>query len=651
MQLNNTSHFGPVDVSKSPFTALYPFRYDQTHITGGFWGEKRHVNRLVSLRHGYEMMEKAGNFHNLGLAAGVAAGSYRGRNFLDSDVYKWLEAVAWELGSQTDPALIVMVDYAITLIEQAQSPDGYLNSYYQVVEPEQHWRDLDHGHELYCAGHLFQAAVAFHRALNDSRLLAVACRFADHICSTFGPQGIEGTCGHPEIEMALVELYRTTETERYLEMAQFFVEQRGKNRLRGLGPYGPEYHQDHAAVKDVHEASGHTVRQLYLAAGVTDLVLESGDSDYQAAMQRLWQDITQTKLYITGGTGARFDGEAFGDPYELPSDQCYCEACSAIALFMWNWRMLLSSGDSRFADQMELALYNSVLSSPALDGKHFFYINPLMLRDAKYLRLSCNPPPESGFIPHQRPEWHSVACCPPNIMRLFASLSHYLATSSAGGIQIHHYAPLHLVHDTTHLKIETQYPWHEQIKATILNSAPASWKLALRIPAWCPGFRLEINGEVMQPDIERGYAAIERQWQAGDKICLDLEIEPTVIASNPRIDATRSSLAIQRGPLIYCLEAVDQQFPGRMMDIEIDPSQPLQETWREELLGGIMLVQAAGELVEPGSWQGKLYQPLDQVQANSRQEITLTAIPYFLWGNRGIGPMRVWIPYHPGKHL
>ena len=334
-----------------------------------------------------------------------------------------------------------MADQAIALIAAAQRPDGYINSYVQTRESPEPWIDLDNGHELYCAGHLFQAAVAFQRALGDHRLLNIACRFADHICSVFGPDKRQGACGHPEVEMALVELYRVTGEPRYLDLAKFFIDQRGQNIMKGHRSYGPEYHQDHVPVRQVVEAAGHAVRQLYLASGVTDLFLETGEQALLDAMLRLSKDIIETKLYITGGLGSRFDGEAFGDPYELPADQCYCETCAAIASLMWNWRMLLASGEGRYADQMERALYNNILASPALDGQHYFYINPLMLRDAKYLRLSTDLPPSEVFIPNQRPEWHDCACCPPNVMRLFSSLAHYLATHDAKGIQIHHFAP------------------------------------------------------------------------------------------------------------------------------------------------------------------------------------------------------------------
>ena len=297
------------------------------------------------------------------------------------------------------------------------------------------------------------------------------------------------------------------------------------------------------------------------------------------AMLRLSKDITETKLYITGGLGARFDGEAFGDPYELPADQCYCETCAAIASLMWNWRMLLASGEGRYADQMERALYNNILASPALDGRHYFYINPLMLREARYLRLSTDLPSNEVYIPDQRPEWHDCACCPPNVMRLFSSFPHYLATHDAKGIQIHHFAPADIECDLPagqqiKLNMMTEYPWQGQIRLRIVESGNSPWGLSIRIPEWSHDPILSINGKVIRElRHEKGYLVLERIWQAEDIIELELNMEAMFVASNPRIDATRGCLAIQRGPIIYCLEDRDQEIKGRLLDVEIDKDQ------------------------------------------------------------------------------
>lgn len=541
-----------------------------------------------------------------------------------------------------------MADKAIHLIVAAQQADGYLNTYYQVAKPGERWTNLDHGHELYCAGHLLQAGVAFFRATGERRLLDVACRFADHICSVFGPAGRAGAPGHPEIEMALVELYRVTGEICYLETAQFFIDQRGQKKMVGYASYGPEYQQDHVPVRDATEAAGHAVRQLYLTSGVTDIFLETGEQALWEALLRLWRDITTSKLFITGGVGSRYDGEAFGDIYELPSDQCYCETCACIANVQWNWRMLLATGESKYADLIERSLYNGILCSPALDGAHYFYVNPLLVRGGKYTRLSSNPP--EGEVFAGRPAWHNVACCPPNVMRLLSSLEHYFASSSASGLQLHQYAPMQLSlqmpgGERLALSVETEYPWHGRVRLTIGETGSAAWQLSLRYPEWCRSAVLAINGDkVDQPIIEKGYIVLERTWQAGDTIELDLAVQPVLVEANPRVDAIRGCAAIQRGPLVYCLESYDQDATDSLLDVEIDPGAPLVSRWHGDLLNGVMVVEAQGYVLDVREWQDRLYKLTADQAHLLRHPARLMAIPYYAWGNRGIGSMRVWIP-------
>ena len=641
---------GPVNTSQSRFARWKTMKLKNVALLEGFWTKKQTVIRKTSLYFGFKMLVKAGNFDNLRLAAGSIAGTYRGYVFQDSDIYKWLEAVAWELGKKPDQELSTMADQAIALITAAQRPNGYINSYVQTRESPEPWLDLENGHELYCAGHLFQAAVAFQRALGDLRLLNIACRFADHIYSVFGPDKRHGTCGHPGVEMALVELYRSSGELRYLELAGFFVDQRGQKRMKGYRSYGPEYYQDHVPFRQMQEAAGHSVRLLYLAAGAADLYLETGEQALMDALLRLSKDITETKLYITGGLGSRFDGEAFGDPYELPTDQCYCETCAAIAGFMWNWRMLLASGEGGFADQMERALYNNILASPDLDGCHYFYINPLMLREAKDLRLSTENSPGEVPVPEKRPEWHDCACCPPNVMRLFSSFAYYLTTHDGKGIQIHHYASADISCELTSeqrvkLNLMTGYPWEGLIRLKVMESGEAPWVLSLRMPEWSKNPTLSINGKkVKKPSLEKGYLILERKWQVEDSIELELGMEPMLVASNPRIEATRGCLAIQRGPIVYCLEDIDQELKGRLLDVEIEKNKPLATRWEDDFLGGIMVVEAGGQFIDREEWHGSLYRPATFPVQEAAHPARLIAIPYYAWGNRKIGGMRVWIP-------
>jgi len=639
---------GPVDNSRSPYAILRTLPFGSVRITGGFWAVRQETNRKESLRHGYEMLEKAGNFHNLRLAAGRATGLYRGMHFADENVYKWLEAIAWELGNAPDDELQQLADEVIDLVSSAQQPDGYLNSYYQVVEPHRKWTDLDFGHELYCAGHLFQAAIAFKRALGDHRLLRTSQRLVDHIASIFGPGKREGACGHPEVEMALVELYRATRNETCLKLAQFFIDQRGKRRMRGLGANGPEYHQDHVPVREAQEVAGHAVRQMYLLAGATDLYLETGERALLEAIQRLWHDMTTTKMYITGGIGSRYDGEAFGEAYELPPDQCYCETCASIGSLMWNWRLLLLSGESCYADLIERTLYNGILSSPSLDGRHYFYVNPLMLRSGRYVRLSSNSP--QGETLAGRPAWHSVACCPPNVMRLLSSLGHYFVTASVAGLQIHLYGTLKISAQISDgqkivLSVKTDYPWQGYIQITAQETGSNAWELSLRLPEWCKSFDLDLNGHrVQNPRVEKGYLLLKRNWQPGDTVELNMAMAPFLVTPHPRVDAIRGCVAIQRGPIVYCLESCDQETPDNLLDVQIDVNQPLHTVWRDDLLGGLMIVEAAGYLADPQPWQGTLYQPLGNAPHTTRRALRLRAVPYYAWANRGIGSMRVWIP-------
>jgi DUF1680 family protein len=640
--------FGPTVTNASPLAVRAALALPELQIQNGFWQRQQQVNHTTSLQHGYAMLKHNGAIERFLRCAGLPPDETAPDAGHDSDVYKWIEAVAWEHARQPDERLAGYIQEVVPLIQAAQAEDGYLNTHYQLHMPDRRWTDLHFGHEMYTAGHLFQAAVALHRAVGDARLLHTACRFADHIDALFGPGRRSGTCGHPEVEMALVELYRETGTERYLRLAQFLVDERGRKRLSGLASYGPEYHQDHTPVRAAREAVGHAVRQLYLAAGVADLYLETGEAALLDSLTGLWSDISRSKLHINGGVGARFEGEAFGDPYELPTDQCYCETCAAIANVLWNWRMLLITGERRYADTIEQALYNAILCSPALDGTHYFYVNPLMLRESQFLRLSTNRP-EGDDPAAGRPNWHGVACCPPNVMRLFASLGHYFATKDDDGLDLHQYAAMMIETDLhgagqVGLHVETDYPWSGAVRCTVTRGGDAPWALRLRLPGWCEQRRLQINGTPVdvQPDA-RGYLVIRRAWQPGDCLYLDLDMPPRWMAANPRVDALRGCVALQRGPLVYCLEGCDQPAGTDLLDVSVDPGSQPRTEWQPDLLGGIVVLRAPGQVIAAAEWGDALYRPAN-LAAVSAAPAELTAIPYYAWGNRGLKTMRVWIP-------
>jgi DUF1680 family protein len=619
-----------VMTKSSPHARWRSLPLGKISVTGGFWLNKQAINRQVSLRHGYAQLERAGNLSNLRLAAGGGEGEYREPVFMDSDVYKWLEAVAYDLANVRDLEVERMADETIALIAAAQQEDGYLNSYYQVLKPGERWTNLDHDHELYCAGHFFEAAVAMHRATGDKRLLDVACRFADHIDAVFGPSKRDGAPGHPEIELALVELYRETGERRYLDLASFFIDQRGKGKMGGYGQFGPVYHQDRVPVRQATVVEGHAVRQLYLTAGVTDIYLETGEQALFDAMGRLWHDMTAHKTHIIAGFGAQPHGEAFGPAYDLTSDHCYCETCAAIAAMMWNWRMLLATGEVRFADLLERSLYNGFLSGVSLDGRRYFYVNVLQ---------------SQGGI--KRPEWYGCACCPPNVMRQIAMVAHYAATVGGEGVQIHQYIPVTIEADgeigpAAKLHLETDYPWEAGVRVTVDETDGSAWELALRVPGWCAEAALKVNGEAEQSVTGEQYATIDRAWQAGDVVELDLAIEPAFVEAHPRADAIRGNLCIQRGPMVYCLEQVDQPDLD-LLDVRVAPDASMQARRREDLLGGVVAIEVQGFVAAQGEWEGNLYLPPTDREMVYRTA-TLTAVPYYAWANREIGTMRVWIP-------
>jgi len=451
---------------------LRPLDPTGVRILGGLLGERQRVNREVTLFRGAEELERAGTLENLRIAAGRSTSERRGMVFSDSDVYKWLEALAWETEREADGDLERLASETTELVAAAQQPDGYLNSYWQL-EGRERWSDLEMGHELYCAGHLMQAGVAAART-GSPRLLGVARGFSDLLVDVFGCETDRRIDGHPEVEVALVELYRETADRRYLALADKLTGRRGFGFFAG-GRFDLPYYQDVEPVRKTRSIVGHAVRALYLAAGVTDLYAETGDGTLLEAMLSQWDDLVSTKTYLTGGVGSRHYDESIGEPYELPPDRAYCETCASIASIMWSWRLLLVTGESRFADLIERTLYNGFLAGLSLEGRLFFYANPLQSR--------------SG---HARHAWNPVACCPPNIMRLLASLHHYLATTGDGGVQLHHYTTSTIravcpAAGPVELAVETGYPWSGSVEVEVVACGDAEWTLSLRVPAWARG--------------------------------------------------------------------------------------------------------------------------------------------------------------------
>jgi DUF1680 family protein len=590
----------------------------------------------ATVPHIVAQVEVCGAVENLRQVRDGGMSPYQGMWFADSDVYKALEAVAWDAGRTGGTEFIPFLEATAELLRAVQDDDGYVNSWFQRVHPEQRWKDLGRGHEMYCAGHLIQASIAAARALGRDDLLGTAGRFADLLVKRFGPEGEEGLCGHPEIETALVELYRETGTEAYLGLAQAMVERRGRGLL-GPDEFGSRYFQDHAPVREATEATGHAVRQLYLACGVTDVYLETADASLLEAMEGLWDSAYGSKTYITGGQGSRHRDEAFGDPFELPPDRAYAETCAAIAAFHWNWRLLLATGRSRYADAMEWTLHNAIAASTTEAGTAFFYSNPL------HLRAGHDGSEEDA--PSSRLPWYRIPCCPPNIARLLGTIQNYIATTDPDGIQVQLYAagsyrvPLQDGRPVV-FRIESGYPWSGAVRLVIEESpGPEDWTLSLRLPGWADSGEVAVNGVPAEPQRD-GYVALRRSWVPGDVVTLDLPMVPRFLRANPQVDAVRGAVSVVRGPLVYAMEQAGQRFDDEIERVRVDTSVPPREE-RPVGLADVPVALAVRGIVEP--IEPRLYlEPSNHPVC--REPVDVTLIPYFRWGNREPGAMRVWLP-------
>jgi uncharacterized protein len=626
---------GPLMPTEQAMGRLRPVPSGAARITGGFWSRRQQANRESAIASGPERLEAAGNLDNLRIAAGQLEGRTRGLIFMDSDVYKWLEAAAWEYARRPSDELLKAQRDLTAVVAAAQQPDGYLNS---MVRGRYH--NLPWSHEHYCAGHLIQAAVAQVRATGDRHLLDVATRFADHLVATFGADRRHDVDGHPEVETALVELFRVTGNRSYLELARYFVDARGHGLMAGYGEE-PTYFSDRVPVREQTTAEGHAVRAVYLAAGATDVAVERGDDGLLYALTRQFAEMVATKAYVTGGLGSRWDRESFGDPYELPPDRAYAETCAAVGGVHWAWRMLLATGEPFYAEVAERILHNGFAAGVSLTGGEYFYVNPLQLRAGALADENRSPA-------HGRRGWFQCACCPPNVMRTLASLDSYLATTDDDGVQLHLYAAAEITatrgDGVVRMVVETDYPWDGRIRVRIDETPTGPWTLSLRIPSWAEDAALTVAGE--RVDAATGsYAVVRRAWRAGEVVQLVLPMDVRVVSADERIDAVRGCVAIERGPLVYAVEQVDQPAGVAVDDVRFDPAgEPIAEH-RPELLDGVTVVTFTGRARrhERGTWP---YPPVTgPAEPDVADEpVRLTAVPYFAWANREVGPMRVWLP-------
>ncbi|MBE7465095.1 MAG: glycoside hydrolase family 127 protein [Planctomycetes bacterium] len=630
-------------MSAHPVKTLDSLPLNSVRITGGIWRERMNTNRRATLPYEYRCCEETGRFEALELKW-KPGNPRRPHWFWDSDVAKWLEAVAYALQERHDPKIYKMGRRVADLIVSAQQPDGYIHSYFSQLDQEKKFTNLRDLHELYTAGHLIEAAVAWYEATGERDLLDALCRFADLIDRTFGPNPgqIRGYDGHQEIELALVRLYRVTSEKRYLDLARFFVDERGRSpcffdaeaQARGEKPkYEHAYCQAHRPVRQQKTAEGHAVRAMYLYCAMADLAAETGDRALRKACRDLWDNVTQRRMYAHGGVGSSAQGERFTVDYDLPNEAAYAESCAAIGLVFWAERMLRMERDGRYADVLERALYNNVLASVSRSGAKFFYANPLAV--SAHFR--------NGHGDHVRPTrqpWFWCACCPPNIARILASLPRYIYATEPQAVWVHLYMPSRAEFTCGGVPVSieqrTEYPWAGRVRIDVEPQRSAKFSVALRIPGWCRDAKLTLNGKSHAFTIKNGYARLSRVWQAGDRLVLDLVMPVEKVHAHPLVTENAGRVALQRGPVLYCFEQCDN---GPNLDHITLPECVLPKPARIQNMGGHIVLVAKALQGGCEAWNGALY----AVRASRFRAKRVRAIPYGLWGNRKPGEMRVWI--------
>ena len=582
---------------------ITPVKFSDVTINDGFWSPRLASHKDVTLRVCIDQIEnQTGRIQNFRNAA-AGSGEHSGIFFDDSDVYKALEGMAYSLQNNPDPELEAKCDEWIDLFAAAQQGDGYINTYYTLTGLENRWSDMDK-HEMYCAGHLTEAAVAYYNVTGKRKLLDVAIKMADHMMTVFGPGKRDWVPGHEEIELALVKLYGVTGEKKYLDFAQWLLEERGRGYGTWSASAAENHYQDSRPVREITDISGHAVRAMYLYCGMADVAAYTGDQGYIDALHRLWDDVVLRNMYITGGIGQSASNEGFTTDYSLPNLTAYCETCASVGMVLWNWRMNQFTGDAKYIDVLERSMYNGALAGISLAGDRFFYVNPL----------------ESTGSHHRQP-WYGCACCPSQICRFLPSIGNYVYGVAADGIYVNLYmgnsASVKLGSRKVTLTQETDYPWDGAVALTVGCKRPFKSALRLRIPGWCKAYELTVNGQAADAPVEKGYAVLNRKWHDGDRIALNMSMPAEIVAADPRVKEDEGCRAVQRGPLVYCMEEVDNPDFAELC-IEEDTS--FDAVWESDLLRGVTTLSAT-----VGDREMKL-------------------IPYYAWDNREAGRMRVWIP-------
>lgn len=591
---------------------------------------------------------------NFKIAAGLSQGDFYGQVFQDSDIAKWLEAVGFSLAVNPDTELEKRADETIDIIVKAQQDDGYLNTYFTIKGPNKRWTNLRDCHELYCAGHMIEAAVAYFEATGKRKLLDAMCRFVDHISKVFGkePGKKRGYPGHEEIELALVKLYRATGNKKYLALAKYFIDERGKTpnyfnieaEARGevldevWGKLDLRYYQAYLPVREQTTAEGHSVRAVYLYSGMADVAIETGDQTLIKACKKLWRNIVSKRMYITGGIGSTSYGESFTFDYDLPNDTIYAETCASIGLVFFAHRMLQIDVNNTYSDIMEKALYNSVISGISLDGKKFFYVNPLEVWPEASEKSKIK-----EHVKVTRQPWFGCACCPPNIARLLASIGQYIYSTHKDEIYTHLYisseAEINISGSKVKIKQETYYPWDERVMIKISLNEEKEFSLFLRIPGWCDNSKIYINHKKINicDNKLNGYAKLKRIWENGDVVELVLPMIIRRIRSHPNVRENMGKVALHRGPIVYCLEEMDNG--PNLHEIMLPRKAELKAEFENNLLSGVVTIKAKAERYN-SIWDEELYKANVGPQY---QPVTVKFIPYYTWANRTPGEMIVWI--------
>lgn len=632
---------------------------DRVNILGGLWENRQSANRNRTIPAIYHHLEETGRIDAWKMNPKRQLQEKRSviHMFWDSDTGKWVEAAAYSLHTHPDSDLEKQVDDLIELIEAAQEDDGYLNTFFGNLEPENKWKNLRDWHEMYNAGHLIEGAVAYKRATGKDKMLKVLERFVDLMDKLYGPDDDKkrGYPGHPELEMALATLYRETGEERYLALSKYFLDERGQQphyfdieaAERGEKPedfWAPSYQycQAHKPIREQTAATGHAVRACYLYSGIADVALETQDDDLLALSRHLWDDLTNHQMYITGGLGPAHSVEGFTFAYDLPNETAYAETCAGISLAFWAHRMFHLDPDGRYIDVMERALYNNVLAGVSYEGDQFFYANPLT--SYPYVNPYEHFSGVNSDKHYRRQDWFFCPCCPPNLSRIVASIGNYFYSNTDERLYIHLYndssTNVELNGAAVQIKQTTAYPWDGTINVAVDMDAPTEFEIALRVPGWCRGYSLSVNGESQPISPENGYVVLRRQWQQGDTIELVLEMPVDRIAPHPEIRQDAGHIALQRGPVVYCLEEVDNG--QRLANVAIPADAELEATFESALFGEIATISGKAVRIEPKEWSGGMYEPQATVKYSS-EPFMFKAVPYYLWANREPGEMRVWI--------